>query len=533
MEIRLLKNPLYLFITCFTFFSCSNPSKQTSEQYQIDNVKKGEIALVHLSSFSNKVGELSSAEVIAFDPISKRLYVANSAGNKLDILNFSDPSAIKFYRSIDLSTFGRSINSVAVKNNLVAAVIENQDRQKEGVICFFDINGTYIKNFKTGSVPDMVTFSPDGKKILVANEGEPNEEYTFDPEGSISIIDISKGIELTSQADVTNLNFRSYNDSLHQFKSKGIRIFGPNASVGQDLEPEYITVSDDSKLAWITLQENNAIAEVNIVEKRISNIFPLGEKNMAMKINGNGNTCSLDDKSSEYCPVKGMYQPDGISSFTVKDKRYLIMANEGDVRKYQGLKENLKMGSKRYSLDTIQFPNASHLKSKELLGKLNVTRFEGDVDNDGDFDEIHTFGARSFSILESSNMKQVYESGNDFEKITCMDLAYSKLNERYSKMNENKFDSRGPEPEHVVTGKIGAKLYAFITLERYGGVIVYNISNPAKPHFVQYANINPDNSKSRPEGILFISENESPVKKNLVVIANEGMSTVDVYEIKK
>jgi DNA-binding beta-propeller fold protein YncE len=528
-----MKNKSYLLISFLIFFSCSKPSKQTSEQYQIENIKKGEIALVHISSFSNKQSELSSAEVIAHDPGSRRLFVANSEANRLDIIDFSDPADMKFFRSVDLNEFGRSINSVAVQNNIVAVVIENHDRQKDGVLCFFDVNGKFIKRLKTGSVPDMVIFTPDGKKILVANEGEPNEEYTFDPEGSVSIIDISKGIALTNQKDVAHLDFRNYNDSLYQFKSKGIRIFGPNASVAQDLEPEYITVSGDSKKAWVTLQENNAIAEININEKKISHILPLGEKTMAMKINGNGSTCSLSDDRSQYCLVKGMYQPDGIASFKIKDKSYIMVANEGDVRKYQGLKEHLKLGSKRYSLDTIKFPNASDLKSKELLGKLSVTRFEGDIDNDGDFDEIHTFGARSFSIFESNKLTEVYNSGNDFEKIACIDPVYSKLNERYSKMQENKFDTRGPEPENVTTGKIGNKTYGFITLERYGGVIVYNISNPSKPYFVQYANINPDNAKSRPEGILFISENESSTKKNYIILANEGMSTVDVYEVKK
>lgn len=486
-----------------------------------------EIGLTLLSSFATHPGGSSSAEIVAFDPQSKRLFVVNSIGNMLDILDFSNPEKIKLIRSVELSAYGKGINSVSVRNGIVAAAIEHQKVDQEGFVAFFNIEGVFISKVKVGVLPDMLTFSPDGKKILVANEGQPSDDYTIDPEGSISIIEVPENIGKINQSHVITVDFRAYNDSLQQLKAKGVRIFGPGATVAQDLEPEYVAVTPDSETAYVSLQENNAIAIVDIAEKKILGIKPLGTKEIRT---GEGKVSF--GKINASCTLAGLHQPDGISAYSVDGQVYLITANEGDPRKYEGYKEVIKLGNEQYILDPEKFPNASELKEKNNLGKLNVSRSSGDLDEDGDFEEVHCYGSRSFSIWDK-DLKNIYDSGDDFENIACKDIGYCKFNERFQKIREDQADHRGPEPESVVVGKIGDRIYAFITLERYGGVMAYNVTDPHKAYFADYVNSNtPDQKKeSRPEGLIFIPGEQSPNKRPLIVVANEGTSTLDVYEV--
>lgn len=192
----------------------------------------------------------------------------------------------------------------------------------------------------------MVTFTSDGSHLLVANEGEPNsynQPDSVDPEGSISVIAVS-GLNPTSSSltrSVSTADFKSYNAQDAQLRNAGVRIFGPNASVAQDLEPEYITVSADSKTAYVTLQENNAIAIVDIASKTVTAIKPLGFKDhslagMGMDVSDEDGGTNTNSGSPAIkigpVPVKGMYLPDAIASYTVGGQTYLITANEGDAR---------------------------------------------------------------------------------------------------------------------------------------------------------------------------------------------------------
>ncbi|MBX9852802.1 MAG: choice-of-anchor I family protein [Cytophagaceae bacterium] len=505
-------------------FSCSTGN--STESLQADSLEsKKEITLYLLKSY--KTGEIksSSAEIVSYDPDSKRLFVVNSIANKLDILNFSKPSDIHTVKSLSMDEYGSTINSVAVKNKIVAVAVDAKNPLLNGSVVFFDTEGTYLNKLTTGVRPDMLTFTPDGKNIVIACEGEPNDDYSVDPEGSITIINLSNKISSLTQKEVYTIDFKSYNDSLDVLRKRGVRIFGPKATVAQDLEPEYAAISADSRTAWITLQENNAVAIVDVQGKFIRSIAALDSR---------GFEVSSARVPALSCPVKGIFQPDGITSFNLNGKTYLVTANEGDVRHYEGFKEIIKLGSDDYKLDEKKYPASTQMKDKENLGKLNVNKYEGDLDGDGDIDEIFCYGSRSFSIWDSS-MTKLYDSGDDFKKIACENEQYCKFNERFEEIKENnKLDNRGPEPESVVTGKIGKNIYAFITLERYGGVMVYNITDPVNPYFIQYINSNEKGSEaeSRPEGILFIPASNSPSGKNMVIVANEGTSVIDIYEIK-
>jgi hypothetical protein len=492
----------------------------------------------------NTLTQINSAEISAFDASTKRLYVANSVGGKLDILNLANPAAIAAVASIDIKSYG-GLNSVAVRNGLVACAIENSSPQQNGSVVFFDQNGTFIKQVTVGAMPDMITFSPDGHYVLTANEGEPNKAYTTDPEGSVSVIDVSGGIASLTQANVTTATFAAYNDQAATLRAQGIRIYGGLAAspstVAQDLEPEYIALSANSQTAYITLQENNAIAVLDLATKQITALRPVGYSDLSQA----GHGIDASDRTSEPLianwPIKGMRQPDAINLFEVNGTSYLLTANEGDSRDYDGFSEVVRLGANGYALDATAFPNASLLKQETVLGRLNVTNKLGDTDSDGDFDEIYVFGGRSFSIYNAATGAEVHDSGNLLERVTATDATYGAIFNASNSFGEaptrkNRSDDKGPEPEGVTTGRIGQNLYAFVSMERVGGVMVFNINNPAAPVLETYANNRNLTGTTTtgdlgPEGIVFISAADSPTGQPLLLLSNEVSSTIAVYSI--
>ncbi|MDP5169491.1 MAG: choice-of-anchor I family protein, partial [Bacteroidia bacterium] len=508
--------------------------------YILDNDRKADVAteainLKHLTSVQIGVAGDDAAEIVDYDSASQKLFVSNSAANKIEVIDFSNPSAPVVGTAIDISSYG-GINSVAVRNGVVAAAIENDDKVLPGFIVFFDTNGAFLSQVTAGALPDMITFSPDGSKVLTANEGEPNADYSSDPEGSISIVDISGGVANVTQANVTTAGFSSFNAQQAQLIADGVRIFGPGASVAQDLEPEYITLSANGDTAWVTCQENNALAVVDVNAGTVLSIVPLGYKNHATPTNG----LDAEDRSdfiriANY-PVRGMYMPDAIASYQVGGSTFLVTANEGDAREYDTYAEEVRLSSGSYELDETIFPNADLIKAN--IGRLTVTTASGDTDGDGDFDEIHAFGGRSFSIWNGATGSLVYDSGDDMELIISQSPTWGPFfNSTNDELDlKNRSDNKGPEPEGVVVGQINQGYYAFIGLERMGGVMVYDITDPTAAIFVDYENTRDtasDGGDLAPEGLVLIPNTQSPDGKYYLIVANEVSSTVTIYEVEK
>ncbi|WP_405605559.1 choice-of-anchor I family protein [Polaribacter sp. Asnod1-A03] len=478
-----------------------------------------------------------SAEISAFASDVNRLYVLNSIAKKVNVLDFSNPNNITEIKSIDLSAYGtEGPTSVATYGDFVVAAVSNGP-DTNGVVIFMDKNGENISSVTVGNLPDNASFTPDGTKVVVANEGQPNSDYSIDPEGSISVIDVTAGFGNITQSDVTNINFNAFDANIDDLKSSGIRIFGPGSSVSQDLEPEYITYSDDSNTAWVSLQENNAIAEIDLTSNTITSVFPLGLKDHSLANNTIDTSNDTDFVFHANWPIKGMFMPDAIASYTVNGTTYIVTANEGDAREYDALEEEVSVGDSDYELDAIVFPNAAFLKLDSNLGKLSITNQSGDIDGDGDFDEIHVFGARSFSIFNATTKALVYDSGDDFERITANDPTYASLFNASNSNNtlKNRSDNKGPEPEGVTVATINDKIYAFITLERVGGFMTYDITDPTNPIFEKYINnrvLDEDEGGDLgPEGVIYINANNSPTATGLIVLSNEVSSTVSVYSL--
>jgi hypothetical protein len=501
------------------------------------------LSLSLLTSYRNPTA--GSSEIVAYDKTSRRLFIANSVGRRLDIVNFANPAAPVSITAIDISALG-NINSVAVQNGIVAIALEGLNPQGNGSIAFYDINGVFQKQVTAGAMPDMIGFSPNGRYVVTPNEGEPNSYSTggVDPEGSVTIVDLAGGLAALTQANVTTVGFASLNGQRDALRAQGVRIYGRagnvanGSTVAQDLEPEYAAFTPDSRFAYITLQENNAVLVIDLETKALAPnpIRPLGLKDHNMDRNTFDPTDQGGALTLQKQPVFGMYLPDAIASYAVGGQTFFVTANEGDARDYPGLTEEVRVGAAAYVLDPILFPNAADLKNNQLLGRLTVTNQAGDTDGDGDFDQIQVLGGRSFSIL-NVNGGLVYDSGDDFERYTR--AAFPTL---FNASNGNavavkdRSDNKGPEPEGVTTAEINGRQYAFITLERIGGVMVYDVTNPSAPTFVNYAiNRQPVSNSATddlgPEGIIYIPAADSPNGRSLLLLANEISNSVSVFQV--
>ncbi|MCH1930099.1 choice-of-anchor I family protein [Shewanella sp. A25] len=517
---------------------------------------------------------LSAAEIVEFHSPSKRIFVVNAVSGKVDVLdgsvlasaaNASDPLSLNnvdkiteldVAKDVAKSNLG-SVNSVSVSGNLLAAAIERGDgagnkTQTNGYVAFYQLDAEqgaeYIGAVEVGALPDNLVFSHDGKNLLVANEGEPNQDYSIDPEGSVALIKIEDG---KPAATATIIGFTDFNvgGARHSEITKDIKINGPMASVAQDLEPEYISISPDNSRAFVSLQENNAIAIIDIANAAISSILPLGFKDYSLdvnKIDASDKDDSINLRSYE--GVYGMYQPDTVASFSWNKMDFIVTANEGDSRDYAGFSEEARAGD--LTLDP-NHPQYAAAKDKTQLARLKVTTSMGDDDKDGDYDRIVGFGARSFSIWTSDG-QQVFDSGSDFERITAALLGDNFNNNNEENKGDSRSDDKGPEPEALAIGQIGQKRYAFIGLERTSGFMIYDITNPFAVHFVDYV-VNRDFDADfvidtdtgdvtgdatlagdlGPEGMKFVSAENSPSGWPLLIIGNEVSGTTSVYQLKQ
>lgn len=480
-------------------------------------------------------------EISAYDPASKRLFSINLNLRQLDVLDLSAPETPVLTQTVPL---GGKPNSVAVHRGVVAVALEGAQKTDPGSVKFFNTSGMLLNHLTVGSLPDMLTFSPNGRWLLVANEGEPNsynQVDSIDPEGSVSVIDMRGDVTGLTQFDVRTATF---NPAIRQENASSIRVFGPNATLAKDLEPEYITVSKDSRTAWVTLQENNAIAVLDIPSATFTKIIGLGFKDHLQASNkldasdrdepGPSNNGIINIRN---WPVLGMYQPDSIAAYRVKGKTYLVTANEGDARDYTGFSEEVRVGS--LALDAASFaaqgfPDVTTgpggLRNNDNLGRLTITNTLGNTDGDPEFEKLYAFGARSFSIWDDAG-GLVYDSGDELEQRTAA-LVPTIFNSNGTVTTfDTRSDNKGPEPEGLAVGKIGGKTYAFIGLERTGGVIVYDISNPKSPRFATYANTAPTDLS--PEGLLFIKATDSPNGRPLVVVSHEVSNTVTIFEVER
>ena len=576
------------------------------------------INLSFLGRYSAGIFAESAAEIPAFDPVNKRIFLVNAQKGAVDVLDATDPANPTLIDTLTAADVAADavVNSIAYKGGYLAVAIEASPKTDNGFVALYDATTLeLLGSAQVGAQPDMLTFSPDGQYLLTANEGEPNNDYSVDPVGSISILSLTDD----EIVEVRTATFSSFNARRDELIQAGVRIFGPNASVEQDLEPEYIAISEDSTTAWVALQENNALAKIDIASATVTDILPLGYKDHGVA----GNGLDVSDEDGEinittWPGVLGMYQPDAIAAYSTGGNTYLVTANEGDSRAWgedddaywagdasKGFVEEFRVkhlvhasGFDRRAGDdlppqlrelaagallnptTFSYCGASaadpgDCREDELLGRLTVAWTDGyrkdaagnpvmfdaagNENVAGDrlmYDNLYAYGARSFSIRDADGAL-VWDSGDAFEQyiastecmlganrdIPCAD--YFNSNHDEGDVFDNRSDNKGPEPEGVTIGKLGEKTFAFIGLERMGGVMAWDVTDPAAPEMVDYLNTRADWTTEDtgsvladagdlgPEGLVFVSAEDSPNGEALLIIGNEVSGTTTVYQINQ
>ncbi|MCK7593723.1 choice-of-anchor I family protein [Pseudomarimonas salicorniae] len=523
----------------------------------------GSFDLVQRGSFSG--GGEAAAEIVAYDAGSQQLFVTHGAQNRVDVLDVSDLDTPILVRSIDITPYGPSLQSVAVANGLLAVAVAGFDAVTPGSVVVFDAaTGAFRRVFPAGVLPDNVVFSSDGTLLMAANEGEVGDlDVADDPPGSVTLIDLSQGLAL---ATTTQIGFESLDGQELALRAQGVRIMGetltepvgpgnPPRPASRDLEPEYIAIAPDKSVAFVTLQEANAFAVIDLNTRALSAsnpIIPIPLKNHA----AHGNRLDPSDRDGtgggpafrlDNWPVFGMHMPDSIAAFSPATgasagMAFFASAGEGDDRG-----EVSRIGSSSIVLDPIAFPNAAALKANAALGRLNASHIDGDLDGDGDLDRLQVLGTRSFSLFDASG-NQVFDSGDELECMTGSLLPgdFNSDNEENGSA-DSRSDNKGPEPEAIAAGtSLEQRTYVFVGLERIGGVAVYDVTDPANAFAVAYEN-NRDFSAPvdiadpasfagagdfGPEGIVFIPAEDSPDGRPAIAVANEISGTTTIWSIR-
>lgn len=484
----------------------------------------------------------------AYDPIRKRLYWGRESKNRIDVVDIANPAAPVRAFTIDLGFLGRGLKGVAYNGEILAVAIGGAFKTSDGFVALFSRDGRPEDGpVAVGVQPTTVAFTPDGRTIVVPNRGEATDDYGQDPEGSLTLIDTCN-FGACSDPKVETASFRPFDSQRDVLLAQGVRLYGPGSSVSQDLEPESIAFSADSRRAWVTLARNNAIAEVDLVDGTVLWVQGLGFKDHSRP--GNGFDASDADGriNIRRWPIRGLYQPDGIAALDIAGASYLVTANEGDPRDFGPGHYNESALFAQLPLDPVAFADPS-LKLDGKLGRLQVSAVDGDVDGDGDFDAVYAYGGRSFAVW-TTGAARVGDSGGAFERILKRAVpAFFNVGD-----TDNAFDSRsrsrGPEPEPLAVGWVGGRPYAFIGFERIGGVIVYDLSTPAQPRFQQYINnrnfaVDPaacigvaspppaclDVGDLSVEGVLFIPAEQSPILVPLLVVTQETSDSLTLYRI--
>lgn len=524
-----------------------------------------------------------AAEIVAYQASKKWIYAINSSGDEavVNIIpadTFDTAALVQDNEGIVSATNLTSTstltlndntpgdaNSIAIdeNNQILAVAMAAKNVGEAGQIAFYDISGdtpAFIKNVPAGFLPDMVTFNHDGTKVVVANEGEPNGDYSIDPEGSVSIINIVEGVVADT---ATNIDFTTYNSQQAELESDGFVFANPtgrtingnviNTTVAMDLEPEYVSISKDNNYAYVSIQENNGLAIINLEDNSVE-LKALGFKDWSdLQIDASDKDGGVNFKS--YPGLYGMYQPDTISSFSWKGANFIVSANEGDAREYffdvtdeadctakGGLDYDEDDGCLAYIdesrvEDLTLAANFDYLNNDDDdIGRLKVSTVKGNTNDDGQYESLYAYGARSFTIWDSNGLV-VFDSGDDIGRITASVHGEAFNNNEDENEGDTRSDDKGAEPEALTIGTIDERTFAFIGLERMGGIMVYDITNPYDVQFEDYfynrgviegADITGDLA---PEGMVFVTAEQSATNEALLIVGNEISGSIAVWEI--
>lgn len=529
------------------------------------------------------LGNQTAAEIVQYHAASNTIYATNGETNTIAVIpassistaTMADPINTTTLTTSDISlpadlngvTLG-SVTSIAISGDLMAVAVPASVKTDNGYVLFYEgldsSAPVFLDSVEVGALPDMVTFTPDGGKVLVANEGEPSDDYTIDPVGSVTVINILASGE--PEETGTTVGFTGFNGMEADLMAQGVMFPNPagrtingttiTASVAKDLEPEYITATND--VAYVSLQENNGLAVIDLEDLSVQ-VVGLGAKSWA------GLNIDVQEDGAvsfgQYTGLYGVYQPDTIANFTWKDATFVVTANEGDAREYFFSAADeascLAAGGLEFDADDGCLAYTDEVKVEDLTAEANsalamlqangeaddlrVTTAMGDADGDGEYDAAYAYGARSFTIWDQNGLV-VYDSGDDFERITASVHGAQFNNGDDENEGDSRSENKGPEPEALTVGQVGDRTYAFIGTERMGGIFVYDVTNPYDVQFAEYV-INRDLTEGltaddvigdlAPESLVFVAADDSPSGVPLLLVGNEVSGTVTVWQINQ
>ena len=505
-------------------------------------------------------------EIVAYNQATEWAYAINGQSGKLAAIPLAGLTAgahvealtgteidVKALVEAEDSTFQYGdMTSVAISpdSTTLAAALQAQGSNDAGRVALFtcEEDGTLTLEalVETGAQPDMVTFAGDGV-VLTADEGEPREGYgenIADPKGSVTVVDVEA-------QESTVVDFSAFDSQRDQLAEDGI-VLKKGSAPSVDLEPEYIAVSGGK--AYVTLQENNAIAVLDIESQAFEGVYSAGFEDYSTT------AIDLDKKDDAYDPqtyesLLGIRMPDGIAAFTVEGTTYLVTANEGDAREWGDEDLDtfyLSEDERDFGEEGVTSPTgAITAENSGLEGK--VVFFKTEDFNGLDPEKDYVFGGRSFTVFQATEngLEEVFTSGDDFEALTAQYVP-----EYFNASNDNavlddRSGKKGPEAESVTVGTVDGKTYAFVALERTGGVMVYDVTDPEAITFVNYVNTRDfgttvegseeyeDGELDKwvtggdvaPEGLLFLDAASSPNGEPMLLAACEVSGTVAVYQL--
>jgi 2',3'-cyclic-nucleotide 2'-phosphodiesterase (5'-nucleotidase family) len=507
--------------------------------------KDASLALTQLARYGSGRHEADGGvcEIVAYSSKSRHAYAVNGQDGVLTAIDLGALSGevehVAFLEGKDIDvaalvnvdgfTYG-DLTSVAVSPNgqKLAAAIQSEAYDAAGRVAVFALSAdggiAFEAAYETGVQPDMVVFAGDGI-VLTADEGEPRAGYgegASDPKGSVTIVDLASKSSKRAYFDA----FDAQREAL---AASGV-VLKQGSAPSTDFEPEYIAVASGGK-AYVTLQEANAVATLDIAKGAFTGVHPLGFQDyseVAVDFDNNPKAAGGAYSPAKYEKAFGVRMPDGIAAYQAGGKTYVVTANEGDAREWEDYKNEAEY--KIETVDGVEMTKKGRFLTDDYDGLPGIS--------DG---VRYAFGARSFSVFEAAEdgLSLVYDSGNDFERLTANYLPnyFNCSNDDVEK--DSRSNKKGPEPESVTLGAVGGKTYAFVTLERIGGVMVYDVSDPRSVSYVNYINsrdyenvdkdgIGLDDSA---EGLCFVPASENPSGKALLIAAFEVSGDVSVYAL--
>ncbi len=517
------------------------------------------VKITEISSITSGDGE-GSAEIGTFHAASKRIFATNGVKNTIDIFDISDVANPKKVGSVSLSPYGNDVTSVAAGRDVVVAVVNVSEKfsatgvptTTNGKIVVFDTNGKVLSSPDVlGVLPDSVSFAPDGTTALVAIEGQPvcakddpataakeDTDYSkaSDPVGGVTVVDLSN-----PAAPV--LRFAGFDQfSVNAMKAKGIAVSSVVNNVSKDFEPEFVSAVDNN-YAFVTIQEANAIGKLNIRTATFESVTRAFES----KLESVARDTSDRDAGAgprNYKRVVGASQPDAIAAFKSGAGQYYVTANEGDAREYTCLDDDLRASALK--VDPRRFPDWKAWSANAALGRAKVNPTNGDLDGDGDIDNIHLRGTNSMTIYRSGSV--IWDSGELLDQIQTQAFGVANINGSHSlssdknTMNyvgQDRSDDKGAEPEGVAVGMVGDRRIAVLGLERMTALAIFDITDPKKPIFQEWIQMLPtkatpakDVKHWSPEGIVFVPADKSPSGKALIITSYELSGSLSIHQIE-